>query len=231
MTENHDRIERTLEVLLYAPLGFGLFLKDTAPTFINMFISRGRAEVDRRHDEVQQHVTTARSLGEVTMAYGPPIVRERVSRTVADARRRAEAFLGTAAPGTVPTGAEAEAAPDPAPPGAEPEPASRPAASVPPVSPPTVPSPVPTMSPGDTVITPAAPEPPSGAPWSPESTSNGDPARSAGLPIPGYDALSASQVVERLVGLAPEELDAVHEYEASHRRRRTILGKIEQLAG
>jgi len=42
--------------------------------------------------------------------------------------------------------------------------------------------------------------------------------------------LSASQVVERLVGLAPDELDAVHAYEASHRQRRTILGKIEQLA-
>jgi hypothetical protein len=61
--------------------------------------------------------------------------------------------------------------------------------------------------------------------------SNGDPARSAVLPIPGYDALSASQVVERLIGLAPDELDAVHQYEASHRQRRTILGKIEQLAG
>jgi hypothetical protein len=50
------------------------------------------------------------------------------------------------------------------------------------------------------------------------------------LPIPGYDALSASQVVERLAGLAPDELDAVHAYEATHRQRRTILGKIEQLA-
>ena len=51
------------------------------------------------------------------------------------------------------------------------------------------------------------------------------------LPIPGYDALSASQVVERLAGLTPGELDAVHAYEAAHRHRRTILGKIEQLAG
>ena len=51
------------------------------------------------------------------------------------------------------------------------------------------------------------------------------------LPIPGYDALSASQVVERLAGLGREELDAVHAYENAHRQRRTILGKIEQLAG
>src|SRR5262249_43908676 len=112
MTENHDRIERTLEVLLYAPLGFGLFLKDTAPTFVNMFVSRGRAEVDRRHEEVQRHVTTARSLGQVTMAYGPPLVRERVTRTVADAQRRAEELLGTAPVGTTPTQATADAEPE-----------------------------------------------------------------------------------------------------------------------
>jgi hypothetical protein len=50
------------------------------------------------------------------------------------------------------------------------------------------------------------------------------------LPIPGYDALSASQVVERLIGLSVDELQAVRDYEASHRNRRTILGKIDQLA-
>jgi hypothetical protein len=33
------------------------------------------------------------------------------------------------------------------------------------------------------------------------------------------------------MGLSRDELDAVHAYEASHRQRRTILGKIEQLAG
>jgi len=51
-----------------------------------------------------------------------------------------------------------------------------------------------------------------------------------GLAIPGYDALSASQVVERLVGLEADELVAVRDYERAHRQRRTILGKIEQLA-
>ena len=51
------------------------------------------------------------------------------------------------------------------------------------------------------------------------------------LPIPGYDALSASQVVERLAGLTPDELDAVRAYESAHRHRRTILGKIEQISG
>jgi hypothetical protein len=53
---------------------------------------------------------------------------------------------------------------------------------------------------------------------------------SSELPIPGYDALSAPQVVERLAGLDVDELRAVQAYEAAHRKRRTILGKIEQLA-
>jgi hypothetical protein len=50
------------------------------------------------------------------------------------------------------------------------------------------------------------------------------------LAIPGYDSLAASQVVQRLAGLSPEELDAVRRYEESTRRRRTILGRISQLS-
>jgi hypothetical protein len=49
------------------------------------------------------------------------------------------------------------------------------------------------------------------------------------LAIPDYDALSASQVVPRLAGLAGEELDAVRRYEAANRGRKTILSKIAQL--
>lgn len=49
------------------------------------------------------------------------------------------------------------------------------------------------------------------------------------LAIPDYDELSASQVVERLDGLGSRALDDIGAYEASHRGRRTILGKIEQL--
>jgi hypothetical protein len=51
------------------------------------------------------------------------------------------------------------------------------------------------------------------------------------LAIPGYDSLSASQVVQRLAGLTPEELDAVGAYERAHRGRRTILNRIDQLQG
>jgi hypothetical protein len=49
------------------------------------------------------------------------------------------------------------------------------------------------------------------------------------LAIPGYDSLSASQVVQRLGGLSSEELEAVRQYESTTRGRRTILSKIAQL--
>lgn len=49
------------------------------------------------------------------------------------------------------------------------------------------------------------------------------------LAIPGYDSLSASQVVPRLDALRPDELDAVRRYEIAHRGRRTILNRIAQL--
>jgi hypothetical protein len=49
------------------------------------------------------------------------------------------------------------------------------------------------------------------------------------LAIPGYDSLSASQVVQRLAGLSGPELDAVGQYEKATRGRRTILSKVSQL--
>jgi hypothetical protein len=51
------------------------------------------------------------------------------------------------------------------------------------------------------------------------------------LAIPGYDSLSASQVVTRLDGLTPAELEAVRAYENAHRGRKTILNKVAQLQG
>lgn len=90
------------------------------------------------------------------------------------------------------------------------------------------------------VPTPEAPEP--SAPSSPEGS--GRPAGSSVaaaapsadgdggvLGIPGYDSLSASQVVQRLAGLTERELQQVRRYESSGRHRRTILNRVEQLLG
>jgi len=89
------------------------------------------------------------------------------------------------------------------------------------------------------VPAPAAPPRPNPAPDartapSAPATTNGsgpEPVTTSGeLPIPGYDLLSATQVIERLEGLALPELLAVKTYELAHRARTTILGKIAQLA-
>jgi hypothetical protein len=53
----------------------------------------------------------------------------------------------------------------------------------------------------------------------------------ADLAIPGYDTLSASQVVPRLEGLTSDELDAVRAYELATRARKTVLTRIDQLRG
>jgi len=75
----------------------------------------------------------------------------------------------------------------------------------------------------------AAPAPPSApvAPPPPPSV-NGTMASDV-LAIPGYDSLSASQVVQRLGGLSAGELEAVRVHELGHRHRRTILGRVDQL--
>ena len=75
---------------------------------------------------------------------------------------------------------------------------------------------------------PAAPTPPP----APVAESNGSAVTvhdAQSLAIPGYDSLSASQVVERLAGLNAEELEAIGSYEAAGRGRRTILNRIAQL--
>jgi hypothetical protein len=59
-------------------------------------------------------------------------------------------------------------------------------------------------------------------------SSNGTMASSA-LGIPGYDSLSASQVVQRLGGLSEAELESVRDHELAHRHRRTILNRVDQL--
>ena len=205
MTEAKDRIEHTIEVLVLAPIGVGLYLKDMGPTFVNMFVARGRAEIDRRQAQVQQRTTTAKSIGQVAMTFGVPMVRQRVEHEVDSARQRAQTFLGSI--------------------GGSDAPATRTAPTVP------------TGGSQDTLRARVKPRT-SPAPQTSRTETNGTTTNGAhgapdagdSLPIPGYDALSASQVVERLAGLSSEELGAVRSYEGAHRNRRTILGKIDQIS-
>jgi ferritin-like metal-binding protein YciE len=51
----------------------------------------------------------------------------------------------------------------------------------------------------------------------------------AGLPIEGYGGLRVADLLPRLAGLSPEELDRVEAYERSHRARSTVLARIDAL--
>jgi hypothetical protein len=80
----------------------------------------------------------------------------------------------------------------------------------------------PAARPRRTVVEPAA--------TAPSGNGQTPPAPAADeLAITDYDSLSASQVVTRLEGLTPDELEAVRAYEVAHRGRRTILNKVAQI--
>lgn len=97
-------------------------------------------------------------------------------------------------------------------------------------------NPPPPPAPAKPAAAPADPQPaaaaPAARPPAPPATNGVSPAArpdAGDLAIPGYDTLSASQVVPRLAGLGAEELEAVRAYETATRGRRTILNKVAQL--
>jgi len=198
---DNGKTDRALDLLVYAPVGVALYLRDTVPTFVNLFVSRGRAELGQRRQQAQDQVAQAKAMGEFAVNFGGPKVREHVEKGIALARKGAESVLGGAGDeGGVPDAADEHPSPAPAPrpesAAANSTAASRPAGE----------------STNTSITTTAAPAP-----------------AATTLVIPDYDELSASQVVERLDGLPASELDAVRAYEEAHRARRTILYKIEQL--
>ena len=176
MADKKDTTERAKELLVYGPVGLALFLRDTAPQFLRMFVARGRSEVQQRGRDVGEQIDQVRAMGESAAADGGPEVLRVLATGLATLRERAEEALVAL------SAAVNDAAP--------------------------------TTDPDDQV----------------------EPVRSAGaggsgpdLAIPDYDDLSASQVVERLDGLALTDLEDIRVYESAHRSRNTILGKIDQI--
>ena len=157
--------------------------------------------IEKGRQRVTGQITMARMMGQFAVAEG---------------QKRGEALIKQATE-------RVNTPPPPAPP--RPAPAPTQTASVPtvPATPtaPTAPSPA-----AEPVVTEVVTAPVASTNG---SATNGSGPKPADLAIPGYDALSASQVVQRLAGLADDELEAVRAYESSHRGRKTILGRITQL--
>lgn len=179
MADDNDTAEKAKELLVYGPLGLALFMRDSAPQFMRMFVARGRTELQQRSKSVGSQIDQVRALGENVTGDGAPDVLKLLSTGITALREKAEEALSA-------LGVTANESPT---------------------------APLPRVAST------------SEAPSAPSATASA----SGQLAIPGYDDLSASQVVEHLDGLSAHDLSAIREYEAARRARNTILGKIEQL--
>jgi len=202
VAEEASSYDRLLDAVVHAPIGFALYARDTAPGFLRLFVARGRQEVERRRRQADQSVTQAKTIGRFAVAYGPTEIRRRLDDGVERVRDLKDGMFAPSSEDT----RRSEPATD----------ASRHRTSAEP-------------SVNVETATPAVPRSPSDLVAAADMTAQPPLAADRSLPIPDYDALSASQVVERLDGLAPPDLDAIAAYERERRGRRTILGKIEQL--
>ena len=229
MSENDTPIERAVELLVYAPIGLAMFAKDTVPTFMKMFVARGQTEVAQRRKTAETQAGQYKTIGQMAVKYGGPEVRRQAEAAAGTVRKRAEDTLAavtavTTPPATTPASSRTNGSTTTT---------SRPTTSTPTASTPsarthgTATSATSTSKPK----TPRGPKTSKSGIRAGESTASEPPSpRQDALAIPDYDLLSATQVIDRLVGLARPDLLAVQAYEAAHRARTTILGKIAQLS-
>lgn len=192
-------VDQVLDVVVFLPLGAALAAQSDPS---------GLAERGRRHLEAQ--VRTARFLGELAVRGASRQVQTAASDLWGGFWAARHQDASPAAP-------EETAAPqDAAPQDAAPEEAGTPSGTGPAQA-----RSAPGRAAGAATARAAAPSRP--APARRGAT------RGRELAIPGYDQLSAFQVVQRLGGLSAEELEVVLAYEQSHRRRKTIVSRVEQL--
>lgn len=230
MAREPSPVERAVDLLVFAPIGVAMFAKDTVPTFLKMFAARGHTEMEQRKQELRDQANQYRTIGQFAVRYGSPEAKRQAEATIEEVRRQAgatfdgvrrmaeEALAGLASLTESPPETEAAApesrAPDATAAAPSPSPAVEPASAAPSAS-------------GRVAPRETSPAPSTNG----SGNGNGNGRSAASLPIPGYDQLSASQVVARLEGLGPEELQTIRAYESEHRGRNTILGKIAQLTG
>jgi len=99
VADDQNPAERALDLLVYGPLGLALYVRDTVPRRLKVFVSRGRSELESRRRKVGDQASGARSIGEAALSFGPD-VRRRVEDGLRGARQLAEqAFSGFVVPG------------------------------------------------------------------------------------------------------------------------------------
>ena len=217
MADEKAPVQKAVELLVYAPVGAACYFRDMLPSMVGIFVARGKREVGSHRTptaptpppvppEVKRRIDESVGVAKYMAEGGLGVARDVAGNGIGVAREMAGSalaqFLAMRANGA--TIADETVADETVPfteaPAAAPEP--------------------PAKKPSPAATAPAATAPAS----SPDAPSVD------ALPIPDYDELSASQVVERLEGLDRESLEAIRRYESEHRGRNTILGKIAQLS-
>lgn len=94
MPDEKDNVERAKELLVYGPIGLAMYVRDTAPSFLKVFVARGRAEVEQRSKAVGDHLGQVREVGETAAGGGAPQLVKLVSEGLARVRETAEGALG-----------------------------------------------------------------------------------------------------------------------------------------
>jgi len=203
VTDNKSPGDRLLELVVFGPTGLAVTLVEEFPKF-----------VEKGRHRVEGQVHTARLIGQFAFQMG---------------RRQLEQTLSHLGPQPEVPVSDRDEHDD----GGRvrfDEPAPERGADT--SSPTPAPAPTVAPAPAPAVSGPAGGEP-GPTPWRPSVWLGSGGPNGTGSPpslaIPGYDSLSASQVVQRLEGLSPPELEEVRAYEAAHRQRRTILHRVEQL--
>jgi hypothetical protein len=226
VAEEKDPTERAKELLVYGPIGLALYLRDTAPSFMKLFVARGRAELTDKRRSVGDHLGQAKAMGEFASAYGGSQAKNLLVDGFSKIKARAEETLD--ALGVLPRDDDDHDTADEPPLAVAEEPAATAdadAAATNVDATTEVPGPPPIAATFDPPPTPTIVTPPPTNGAESDASSDGD----ATLAIPEYDELSASQVVDRLEGLTTADLEAIRTHELANRARNTILGKIDQL--
>lgn|GEM_PF-835664 len=208
--QGRDALEQVLaqskELLVYAPIGLVLYLKDTAPSFLKLFAARGRTEVGQRGKSVGEQLDSARSLG-TNLALPSIESLKTLTNSLGKIRQAAENAVSAL---QLLAGRDSDS-PDLKSP--EPEaPDSK----------------TPDSKLADSKLAKSKLAKASKAKLSVATPSDSE---SEQLLIPDYDGLSASQIIALLDGLTPADRAAIAKYESENRHRVKILDQIDHLDG
>jgi hypothetical protein len=226
-----EPVERVLDLFVHTPIGLAVMawkrvpgLVTSVPDLVGQAVAKGCASLAEAEERLSDEVRKARMIGQVAVTFGGRQLRREVDARLRDARSAAEGVASFIPGMNTPDGSNGAAQPG----GPTRQPSSATAAPPTPASAPEAPTKA--AAPRKTATKPTgARKATKKAPAAKRTAKSPAPASAADLPIREYDGLSASQVVSRLTGLSPDELQAVRAYEEASRGRRTIILAIDRL--